>query len=144
MYERALDPTALRPINEPTDLGHLERIIESMRASGWVGRKLLVEEVCRLGFSQHFAWTGSHRIVAAIAAGLTAIPCRIIPAAEADASFTRAGYECYGFESWRGAVTSAEGRPGTDARRDGLLRAGLFDAAEMLQEELSATDGLGG
>lgn len=137
-----LDPEALRTVNAPFNAGHLNRIVASMRESGWLGRDLLVEEVRRYDFPQYFAWTGSHRVVAAAQAGLSRVPCRLITAAEADLAFTRAGYTQYGYDSWRSTVTGKHG-PGDRHRLLGLEAAGLHEAADMLREELAATDGHG-
>ena len=129
-------------MNEPFNEEHRQRLVASMRQSGWQGRDLLVEEVRRYSFPQYFAWTGSHRVAAAIEAGLATIPCRLLTAAEADEAFTKAGYIQYGYDSWRSAVTGKHG-PLDRHRLLGLEAAGLNEAAAMLREELAAEDGHG-
>lgn len=57
-----------------------------MLKNGWQGRPLLVEEGLH---GRLFAWTGSHRIEAAKAAGLKAVPCRVISRAESEGARDR-------------------------------------------------------
>jgi hypothetical protein len=142
MERYELDPEALDTINEPFNEEHRQRLVASMRQSGWEGRELLVEEVRRYGSPQYFAWTGSHRVAAAIEAGLRTVPCRLLSAVEADDAFVKAGYVQYGYNSWRSAITGRHG-PGDTHRLRGLEAAGLEDAARMLREEMAATDGYG-
>ena len=138
MEERDLPPTHVSPVNAPVNHTLVESLVESMEKDGWTGRPLLVEEVCRYKlYTQYFAWTGSHRIEAAKRAGLSSVPCRVITHKEADSAFSGAGYDQYGFSSWRGAVSSAEG-PLDEHRLRGLDRVGLQEAAQMLRDELAS------
>lgn len=142
MESREIPPGRLHGVNSPFNQDHLGKLVESMKREGWVGRRLLVEEVRDGDICRFFAWTGSHRIEAAKRAGLAAVPCQVMTHAECDQAFSAAGYEKYGFDSWRGAVTSAEGRLDKHRLR-GLEKAALHQAAAMLREELGATDGHG-
>jgi hypothetical protein len=114
------------------------RIAEAMRAHGWQGRALLVEEGLA---GRLFAWTGSHRVEAAKKAGLVAIPCRIISRAESQAALDRLP-DTYGFDSLLGALkTKANGGGPSDPERlEGLRRLGLFEAAAALEEEIAAEE----
>jgi len=120
----------------------METLVTKMRAHGWVGRPLLVEEVRPFEHAQYFAWTGSHRIAAATQAGLSRVPCRVLLHGDAEASFRQAGYDQDGYSSWRDALTAHEGRNDRDRLR-GLEKANLEEAARMLREELAAEDGHG-
>jgi len=138
MEDRDIPPTQVRKVNAAVNHDLIESLVESMKKDGWTGRPLLVEEVCRYErYTQYFAWTGSHRIEAAKRAGLSSVPCMVTTHKEADSAFSGAGYDQYGFSSWRGAVSSAEG-PLDEHRLRGLERAGLQEAAQMLREELAA------
>ena len=142
MEDWNLDPNRLHAVNSPFNQDHLAKLTESMKRDGWMGRRLLVEELRDGDRVRYYAWTGSHRIEAAKAARLAAIPCRVMTHKECDAAFSSAGYDLNGFDSWCGAVTSAKGR--LDKHRlAGLEQAGLHEAAAMLREELAATDGHG-
>lgn len=68
------DPANIEPLHEVRDAGKLEALVASMERDGWQGRPLLVS--ARDG--RFFAYTGSHRIAAARAAGLDRVPVVII------------------------------------------------------------------
>ena len=72
------------PLHEPRNRGHLASLTESMQEDGWQGRPLLVIEREK----DFLAWTGSHRIAAALAAGLSQIPCYVVQECE----LTKRGY----------------------------------------------------
>ena len=140
-----LAPSKLVAVNPVVDDDCKARIVRSMKENGWVGRDLLVEEVRQLVSPpnyavRYFAWTGSHRIEAAIEARLTTVPCRVLSSPAAEAAFKDAGYSKAGFEHWRGAVSSKHGRKDSD-RLIAVEKAGLVEVAEMLREEMGATDG---
>lgn len=137
---KAIDPGRIRKVNASFDEQHVVRLTASMKQVGWSGRPLLVEEVQQYGFVEFFAWTGSHRVEAAMRANLAIVPCRVISKADADKAFGAAGYDQYGFSCWRNAVTSVEGMYDNDRLR-GLEKAGLTEAAQMLREEIVAQDG---
>jgi ParB-like chromosome segregation protein Spo0J len=69
-----ISPEEIKPLHKPRQRALLKRLAKDMAANGWTGRPLLVIE--RNG--EYFAWTGSHRIAAAIEAELEAVPCYII------------------------------------------------------------------
>jgi hypothetical protein len=53
----------------------LAELKQDMEESGWNGRPILVIERDE---GEYFAWTGTHRIAAAIEAGLSEIPCYVL------------------------------------------------------------------
>lgn len=55
------------PLHEVTDEAKVEAIAESMRANGWVGRPILVEDE---DANETQAFTGTHRLAAAELAGI--------------------------------------------------------------------------
>ncbi len=126
------------------------KIAESMQQRGWSERPLLAEE-CVPGLTPlllaphsprgYVLWTGSHRIAAAHAAGLTAVPCRIIPYELVHATFKRLR-SVVGFANLRTALTSAEngGGPRDHHRLAALEALGLTDAADALREEIEADE----
>jgi hypothetical protein len=59
---------------------------------------------------------------------------------EADAAFTPVYGDRYGYSCWREKLTGAEGAYDKH-RLQGLVRAGLTDAAAMLREEMEAAEG---
>ncbi len=141
MEDRELDPKELVRINPPFEASLLERIMCNMKKNGCRGRRLLVEEVQQYHhLIEYYAWTGSHRIVAASQLNLPTVPFRVITKAEADAAFSKAGYIRNGYSCWRDAVMGREGGQDPDRLR-GLEKAGLYEAAQMLREELAAEDG---
>ena len=72
------DPADIEPLHEVRDAGKLEALVASMERDGWQGRALLVS--AREG--RFFAYTGSHRIAAARAAGLDQVPVVVIEITE--------------------------------------------------------------
>lgn len=132
-------PERLSGVNY-VDEGKVRRIAASMKARGWDGRPLLVEEDLHRGLT---AWTGSHRIEAAKVAGLREIPCRVIIHDEVLAAFARLP-DPVGYFSLRGALSSPSNRGGRldRARLEGLRRlGGLDEAAAMLEEEIASEPG---
>jgi hypothetical protein len=77
MRDMELRPIQVQAVHPPW-LDHVvEQLTTSMRAEGWRGRPLLVEEEDQsLSVIRYVAWTGSHRIAAAIKAELKTSPCR--------------------------------------------------------------------
>lgn len=71
-----LPPGEIRPVHEPRDPELFRRLLGSMRRQGWLGRPLLVVPRAPAGFQ---ALTGSHRLAAALEAGLKAIPAIVLP-----------------------------------------------------------------
>jgi hypothetical protein len=71
-----LPPGVIRPIHEPRDPELFAGILSSMREQGWLGRPLLVVPGTA-GVYQ--ALTGSHRLAAALEAGLGTVPAIVLP-----------------------------------------------------------------
>lgn len=69
-----IDLDLIKPLHEVRSQRLLSDLTKDMKDNGWQGRPLLV--IAR----EHdfLAWTGSHRIAAAIEAGLESIPCHVI------------------------------------------------------------------
>ena len=67
MDTEMISPTLIQPPRDVAPSPKLGDLIESMVLNGWTGRPLLLVN--------GEAWTGSHRIAAAVAAGLEAVPC---------------------------------------------------------------------
>jgi ParB-like chromosome segregation protein Spo0J len=133
---RDIDAELIQGINYPKP-ERVARLKASMDAHGWEGRPLLVEELGEAVYV-YASWTGSHRLQAARLLRV-AVPCRIMSKTLADIAFAAAGYDKYGFQSWREAVTKCEG-PSDKHRLQGLLKAGLAEAAQMLQEEIASEE----
>ena len=74
----AANPTDIEPLHEVRDAEKLEALTASMERDGWQGRPILVS--ARDG--GFFAYTGSHRIAAARAAGLDQVPVVVIEITE--------------------------------------------------------------
>lgn len=72
----AIDPRDLRPLHPAQSRRFTRELAGDMRRDGWQGRPLLVIET---GDGDYQAWTGSHRIAAAVLAGLDAVPCYLLP-----------------------------------------------------------------
>lgn len=58
---------AIIPLHEVTDEAKVEAIVESMRANGWIGRPILVDDE---DANEMRAFTGTHRLAAAELAGI--------------------------------------------------------------------------
>lgn len=138
-----LDPNELELglVNHPGDTTFLRELVSDMRNVGWKGRELLVEEAglnlfqTDVGPTHYVAWTGSHRITAAIAAGLEQVPCAVIPREVAHEAFSAiADLDKVGFNSWREVVESNWG-PFDGHKLAALQEVGLRDAAELMHQE---------
>jgi len=70
-----LDPSFITPLHGVRNQSLLEELRDDMAENGWNGRLLLVIETD----TDYVAWTGSHRIAAALAAKLKSVPCYVIP-----------------------------------------------------------------
>ncbi|HLX64067.1 MAG TPA: hypothetical protein VKX17_22535 [Planctomycetota bacterium] len=130
---------SVRKVNSITHPEFLDKLIASMRAVGWRGRPLLFEEVLTGDHVTLFAWTGSHRIDAAAKAPLKTVPGWVMRASEAASAFQSAGFRIEDMRAW-GSWRSLCG-PGDGERYKALKRAGLHEAAQMIKEEIEATDG---
>jgi ParB-like chromosome segregation protein Spo0J len=69
-----IPPEDLRPLHAVHDERKLNSLASDMRKHGWRGRPLLVIQ----RQEAYFAWTGTHRIAAAMKAGLEAVPCYVV------------------------------------------------------------------
>jgi ParB-like chromosome segregation protein Spo0J len=96
------------PLHEVRDADKLASLTEAMASGGWVGRPLLVQDT---GEGWYQAWTGSHRIAAAIAAELDTVTCMVIEDASLD---------CRGDDTDRWAA---------------LNESGFDDEAELMAQE---------
>ena len=67
----SIDPQEIEPLHGVRDQMLLDNLAAGMKQNGWQGRPLLVID----RESGYLAWTGSHRIAAARAAGLASVPC---------------------------------------------------------------------
>ena len=76
---------SVTPLHKPRSDRHLQNLTAEMKENGRKGRPLLVIE----RDSDYLAWTGSHRIAAARLAGLTSIPCYILP----ESKLTAVGFD---------------------------------------------------
>ena len=70
-----LNPTRVKPLHSSRSPQKFVALADDMELNGWTGRPLLVIHRSDLSYQ---AWTGSHRIVAAIAAKLKTIPCYVV------------------------------------------------------------------
>jgi len=69
-----LDPHSIVPLHDSPADATVEHMRDDMLDRGWVGRSLLIIETD----DAYQAWTGSHRLAAACAAGLEHVPCYIV------------------------------------------------------------------
>lgn len=69
-----LDPRVIVPLHEIRDFDKLHDLRRSMEADGWRGRPLLVMMIN----AEYQALTGTHRLEAAIQAGLDEVPVVVI------------------------------------------------------------------
>jgi hypothetical protein len=84
---RRIDPKEIRALNEAVNVTLLEELVENMKENGWQGRPILVFET----ESEYMAWTGSHRIAAAIEVGLVRVPCYVLQASALSKEEFRSG-----------------------------------------------------
>ena len=105
------------PLHGVRDAAKLDGLVDSMRVDGWQGRALL-GELDSDGYTVHL-WTGSHRLAAAVKAGLDEIPVLLIDSG----AMTEAGHG-----------PTAERRGGVETIRNGMdeddatILAALLDA----------------
>jgi len=65
----------IRPLHEVRNKTKLKALTEKIAEHGWQGGPILVEEVLDRGYR---AWTGTHRLAAAKAAGLDTVPVVLV------------------------------------------------------------------
>ena len=71
-----VDPLDIEVLHAVNRQGFFNDLVASMVNEGWQGRPVLAIEA---DSGELVAWTGSHRIAAAIEAGLDVVPCLILP-----------------------------------------------------------------
>lgn len=138
LTERAdkADPADIEPLHEVRDAKKLEALVASMGRGGWQGRPILVS--ARDG--RFFAYTGSHRIAAARAAGLDQVPVVVIEIAEEPATD---GPATDGVEDEEGTAVEFDefGRlvlgDDDDARATPLREWGLPLSLALMEQEIA-------
>jgi ParB-like chromosome segregation protein Spo0J len=119
MTYETVSANQVTPPHGVRDEAKLQTIIASMESDGWSGRPVMVFDDAE---GQYKALTGSHRIAAAIAAGMP-IPVAIISDEDCAAII----------DDWEGA--------NDDYDREQVLRdAGLVDAADLMSAEICANE----
>lgn len=109
-------PGSLIPPHEVRDAEKLTILTESMRRDGWMGEPLLVTEAGS-------AWTGSHRIAAAIAAGLEMVPVHVVVLTETQAAaLTGEVNECFQPRDQESMLCALEALDGVDQETMRLYR----------------------
>lgn len=73
-----VDPLEITPAHSVDRPEVVDALSQTMLEEGWRGRPLAVSKVGR----RYFAWTGVHRLAAAIRSGLEAVPVVIAPASK--------------------------------------------------------------
>lgn len=121
-----VSPALIFPLHEVRDPAKLVALTESMRRSGWQGRPLLV----LLDGDTRLARTGSHRLAAAIAAGLNEVPVIYVDGSTVVASGDHEGealVEAVRFvdQEWMPELFDA---------------AGCDEAAALMREEIAANE----
>lgn len=112
------------PMHRALEMDRVDMLTTDMRSRGWVGRPLLVE----LSGDGYRAWTGSHRLAAAMAAGLESVPVVVIDDEGYDLIVDEYGEPGFG----RGAASLLSD---DEERAKGLRRVGLTAAAELMEME---------
>ena|SRR5690242_5884992 len=110
-----INPEILVTLNEAVNTERLDELVADMRTHGWRDRPLLVIET----ESDFVAWTGSHRIAAAIEAGLTKVPCYVLAQSKLSSAEFKIG--C-------GHLSNAE-------RAEIIRRSGDRRAFEIMEQE---------
>lgn len=127
----------IEPPHKPRDCCRVKKLEENLKG-GWIGRPLLVEQLKRIGeLSQRYAaWTGSHRIAAAINLDFKSVPCLMITLEEAKIAINRGGYnQKVGYGSLRDAISGHDGL-GDPHKLAALVKVGFSDAAEIMRTEI--------
>lgn len=73
-----IDLELIKPLHNVRNKPHFDALVTDMKENGWRGRPLLVIE----REDDYLAWTGSHRIAAAIEVGFETVPCYVLPESE--------------------------------------------------------------
>jgi hypothetical protein len=82
----SIDPKEIEPLHEVRDQAKLDQLTADMKENGWRGTPLLVIE----RESDYLAWTGTHRLAAAIETGLSSVPCYVLDEQE----LLKRGFDC--------------------------------------------------
>lgn len=72
-----INAESIQTLHAVKDQEKLNNIAEDMKVNGWNGRAIVVIDCANEGYQ---ALTGTHRINAAIEAGISEIPCEVISA----------------------------------------------------------------
>lgn len=123
-----MDPRYIQPLHCVRDPEKLRSLVESMKVRGWAGRPILALDA---GDSPQ-ALTGSHRIAAAVEAGLEEIPVYLI---DTSTHITDAVGRCVvcGDECW--VVEALDARDDED-RLAAIKRSGDKTAINLIGEEV--------
>ena len=137
-----LDPSCLTTLNA-LDAGKVARLVESMKVRGWAGRRLLVEENGGPLVGSYAAWTGSHRVAAAIEANLRAVPCVVLPWLIAQGVVATLPYRAGAVTTLLNSLSTSRNAGGLyDQDRVRALRAlQLDELAELLELEIQSPEG---
>ena len=75
--QREVDPNNIVPVHDVKKerSHHLRELMRRMRRDGWSGRPLVVEETAP---NRYQAWTGTHRLAAALRVGMKRVPVVLI------------------------------------------------------------------
>ena len=123
---RDLPPRSLRPPHPVQDCAKVELLAASMREHGWQSRPLLVVD--------ESAITGTHRLAAAIAAGLETVPCYVLSSGVVgEISEDEA-------ERWWQLANDAGD---DDSRLELLDEIGDAEAIALMREEIDAAEAAG-
>jgi len=118
---------AVNPLHEVRDEKKLDELVRNIKAHGWVGRPLIVEE-----FGEGYqAWTGSHRLIAAKQAGLEKVPVIVIDYAKVVKALEKWGYTPEELKHGIGDSIIDD----TD-RHELLVEAGDVEAAQLMYQEV--------
>jgi ParB-like chromosome segregation protein Spo0J len=75
-----IDPEEIKPLHAVTFPRHFDELVADMRENGWRGNRPLL--VIERADGSIVAWTGSHRIAAAIEVGFSTVPCYVLDESE--------------------------------------------------------------
>jgi hypothetical protein len=144
-------PAMILPPHGVRDPNKVSRVAQSIQQGGWQGRPVLVERMQRGSTYPFRAWTGSHRIAAALAAGLPRIP-----AVEVDTeALIIAGYRRAAetlddgtvVNTFRGGIagnSNNSNATNNSGRKPTLLRAleaaGDLEGAAVMRAEIAANE----
>lgn len=125
-----LSPDQIKPLHDVRNQEKHAELVARLKKDGWVGRPILVEE----SNGRYYAWSGTHRLAAATAAGID------VPVAFIDSDKVRTYLEenNYPMDVVQSALVDAT--IDDDDRYKLLLEAGDYTGASMMNEELLSND----